>query len=253
MYENIIVKKNAGVGTITLDRPKSLNALNKKMYRELDSALTEMESDPNVRAILLTGSGERAFSAGADIKEAARLASNSDTPPPDPPKIDPNWHIASCTKPTIGAINGLAYGGAAVIASALDIRVGCERTSFRFLAASYGRINSTWSLPMQVGWPLAKELLFTARVIDAEEALKIGLLNRLVDSSEIMDEANKIANQIAANDPRMVQGMKEIMISNTGESWEHMFKNEMEAMSGTLKPTPVLEGFKDFLEKKEWK
>lgn len=253
MYENIIVKKNAGVGTITLDRPKVLNALNKKMYRELDSALTDMESDSNVRAILLTGSGDRAFSAGADIKEAARLASNSDTPAPDSPKIDPNWHIASCTKPTIGAINGLAYGGAAVIASALDIRVGCERTSFRFLAASYGRINSTWSLPMQVGWPLAKELLFTARVIDAEEALKIGLLNRLVDSSEIMDEANKIANQIAANDPRMVQGMKEIMISNTGESWERMFKNEMEAMSGTLKPTPVLEGFKDFLQKKEWK
>ena len=106
---------------------------------------------------------------------------------------------------------------------------------------------------MQVGWPLAKELLFTARVVDAEEALNIGLLNRLVDSREIMDEANKIAKQIAANDPRMVQGMKEIMISNIGESWNRMFEKEGEALSGRLKPTPVLEGFKDFLEKKEWK
>ena len=253
MYENIIIKKKDGVGTITFNRPKVLNALSKKMYIELDSALTDMESDSSVRVILLTGSGERAFSAGADIKEAARIASNSNMKIPDPPRIDPNWHIASCVKPTVGAINGLAYGGAAVIASALDIRIGCERTSFRFLAASYGRINSTWSLPMQVGWPLAKELLFTARVVDAEEALNIGLLNRLVDSREIMDEANKIAKQIAANDPRMVQGMKEIMISNIGESWNRMFEKEGEALSGRLKPTPVLEGFKDFLEKKEWK
>ena len=253
MYENIIVKKNSGVGTITLNRPNVLNALNKKMYSELDSALTEMELDSNIKVILLTGSGERAFSAGADIKEAARLASNLENPPSDPLKIDPNWHIASCIKPTVGAINGLAYGGAAVIASALDIRIGCERTSFKFLAASYGRINSTWSLPMQVGWPIAKELLFTARVIDAKESLNIGLLNRLVDSSELLEEANKIANQIASNDPRMVQGMKEIMITNVGESWNRMFEKEREAMTGTLEPTPILEGFKDFLEKKEWK
>lgn len=106
---------------------------------------------------------------------------------------------------------------------------------------------------MQVGWPIAKELLFTARVVDAKESLNIGLLNRLVDSSELLEEANKIANQIASNDPRMVQGMKEIMITNVGESWNRMFEKEREAMTGTLEPTPILEGFKDFLEKKEWK
>ena len=77
-------------------------------------------------------------------------------------------------------MNGLAYGGAAVLASSLDMRIGCEHASFRFLAAAYGRINSTWTLPNQVGWPIAKELLFSARVVEAEEAHRIGLLNHLV-------------------------------------------------------------------------
>ena len=77
-------------------------------------------------------------------------------------------------------MNGLAFGGAAVLASSLDMRIGCEHTKFRFLAAAYGRINSTWTLPNQVGWPIAKELLFSARVVEAEEAYRIGLLNHLV-------------------------------------------------------------------------
>ena len=249
-YENIIVEKDEGVGTITLDRPMVLNAISRDMYRELDAALTEMETDPDVMAIVFTGTGDRAFSAGADIKEAARLASEPDAAVQEPPRSEAGWHVASCVKPTIGAINGLAYGGAAVMASSFDIRVGCERTSFRFLATSYGRVNSTWSLPMQVGWPIAKELLFTARVVEADEAYRIGLLNRLVDSSELMSTAVEIGKQIAENDPRMVQGVKELMIGNVGEGWEQMYRNEGAAQAGKLKPTPVLEGFKDFLERK---
>ena len=81
-----------------------------------------------------------------------------------------SYDIGTCAKPTIGMMNGLAFGGAAVLASSLDMRVGCEDTRFRFLAAAYGRINSTWTLPNQVGWPIAKELLFTARIVEAEEA-----------------------------------------------------------------------------------
>ena len=77
-------------------------------------------------------------------------------------------------------MNGLAFGGAAVLASSLDMRIGCEDAKFRFLAAAYGRINSTWTLPNQVGWPIAKELLFSARVVEADEAWRIGLLNHLV-------------------------------------------------------------------------
>ena len=103
---------------------------------------------------------------------------------------------------------------------------------------------------MQVGWPVAKELLFTARVVEAEEAYRMGLLNRLVSSSELMRTAVEIGRQIAENDPRMVQGIKELLIGNVGDGWKRMHENEVEAQAGKLEPTPVLEGFRDFLERK---
>ena len=248
-YENILVEVSDGVGVITLDRPRVLNALNGALYEELDAALTSMEQDDDVRAIILTGSGKRAFSAGGDIHEMARQARDG-APTPARDRERHAWHIASCTKPTIGAINGLAYGGGAVMAASLDIRIGCENTSFRFLAVSYGRVNSTWNLPMQVGWPAAKELLFTARVVEAEEAYRIGLLNHLVPSERLMEKALETAALIASNDPRMVQGAKELMLKGVGSDWEEMHRNETETRAGKLAPTPVGVGFKDFLDRK---
>ena len=249
-YERITVEKSNGVGVITLDRPEVLNAMDQLLSRELDEAFGDMESDEDVRAVVLTGRGDRAFSAGADIHEIARLAEDPDAPPPDPRRRWYAWRIAACKKPTVGALNGLAYGGGAVLASSLDIRIGCERSRFRFLAASYGRVNSTWSLPMQVGWPVAKELLLTARVVEAEEAYRIGLLNHLVASDQLMPKAMEVAARIAENDPRMVQGIKELMIEDVGAGWERMFRAEMEAQDGRLQPTPALEGFSEFLDRK---
>jgi enoyl-CoA hydratase/carnithine racemase len=249
-YEHIIVEKSEGVGVITLNRPDVLNAMNQLLSQELETAVGDMESDPDVKAVVFTGKGDRAFSAGADIHEIARLAKDPEAPPPDPQRRWYAWHIATCKKPTIGALNGLAYGGGAVLASSFDIRVGCERSRFRFLAASYGRVNSTWSLPMQVGWPVAKELLLTARVVEAEEAHRIGLLNHLVASKDLIAKAREIAGQIASNDPRMVQGIKELLIKDVGADWQEMHDNELKAREGSLKPTPVLEGFKPFLDRK---
>lgn len=249
-YQYILVERDEGVGTITLNRPEVLNAMNRGLTREFDEALTELESDDEIGAIIVTGSGNRAFSAGGDIKEMAELAKGADLPPPDPKRERSGWHLAACTKPIIGAINGLAYGGGAVMASSFDIRVGCENTSFRFLAASYGRVNSTWSLPMQVGWPVAKELLFTARVVDAKEAHRMGMLNHLVAADYLMDKAIELARQIVSNDNRMVQGIKELMIQDVGEAWEQMYRNEIEAQAEKLAPTPIEEGFKEFLDRK---
>jgi enoyl-CoA hydratase/carnithine racemase len=251
-YQNIIVERDVGVGTISLNRPEVLNALNRELLRELDTAVEELESDSRIGAIIFTGKGDRAFSAGGDIREMARLAedASSDPPSPDPEKARYVWHIAACAKPTIGAINGLAYGGGAVMASSFDIRVGCENTSFRFLAASYGRVNSTWSLPLQVGWPMAKELLFTARVVEAREAYRIGLLSHLVAADQLMLKAMELGRQIASNDPRMVQGIKELMVRDVGASWEQMYRNELDAQEGKLAPTPVADGFKEFLARK---
>ena len=247
-YEDIVVTKDEGVGVIRLNRPKVLNALSKRLYREVDAAISDMEADADVKAVIFTGTGERAFSAGADIHEQVRDAENP--PPPDPNRAEYAWHVATCAKPTIGALNGLSYGGGAVMASSFDIRVGCERSRFRFLAASYGRVNSTWSLPMQVGWPKAKELLFSARVVEAEEAYRIGLLNHLVSASELMPKAMELAKLIAANDTRMVQGIKELMVDDVGEGWRWMHDNEAQAQRGKLSPTPVEEGFAEFIERK---
>jgi enoyl-CoA hydratase/carnithine racemase len=128
--------------------------------------------------------------------------------------------------------------------------VGCEKSKFRFLAAAYGRVNSTWSLPMQVGWPKAKELLLTARVVEADEALQIGLLNHVVHSSELMSKARELAGMIVENDSRMVQGIKHLLIQDVGVSWRDTYEKELEAQSSTLEPTPVLEGFKPFIDRK---
>ena len=242
--------REGAVATITLNRPEVLNALNQDLYRELDEAVTQIEAEEAIRVIIFTGAGERAFSAGADIHELADKARRSAPLPRARDLMQRAWHIGACAKPTIGALNGLAYGGGAVMASSFDIRVGCDRTSFKFLAASYGRVNSTWSLPMQVGWPVAKELLFTGRVVEAEEARGIGLLNYLVPSGELMAKAGELASQIAANDPRMVQGIKRLLIQDVGSPWEQMYENELDALRGPLRPTPVLEGFKDFLDRK---
>ena len=249
-YENIVVERDEGVGVVTLNRPKVLNALSRALSRELDEAITELEADTKIGAIVFTGAGEKAFSAGADIHEMARLAEGADQPPDDPGRAGYAWHIATCSKPTLGAINGLAYGGGAVMAASMDMRVGCEDTSFRFLAASYGRVNSTWNLPQQIGWPMAKELLFTARIVQAREAHRMGLLNHLVAKDHLMGKAMELAKQIAANDPRMVAGIKQLVLSDLGANWEEMYRAEMEAQRGELSPTPIAEGFKDFLDRK---
>ena len=249
-YEFVGLERASGIATIVLNRPEVLNALNRQMYSELDEAITVCEADASVSVIIITGAGERAVSAGADIHEMARIARESDGTADDPDRGRRMWHLATCNKPTICAINGLAYGGGAVVASSLDIRIGSENTSFKFLAASYGRVNSTWNLPMQVGWPVAKELLFTARVVEAREANQIGLLNYVEAPDKLMPKTIEIARQIADNDPRMVQGIKQLMINNVGTHWRDMHANEYIAVSENLAPPPIAEGFSEFLEKK---
>src|SRR6202045_1884375 len=162
-YEHILVDTEDGVGILTLNRPDKLNAMNRKLAGELREAGKQMDAHDAIGGIVITGAGTRPFSAGGDIheqREDDRRYSQEELDVHRPPRRG-NYEIAASAKPTIGMINGLAYGGAAVLASSLDMRVGCEDSRFRFLAAAYGRINSTWTLPNQVGWPIAKELLFS--------------------------------------------------------------------------------------------
>src|SRR3954463_2975584 len=248
-YEYILSERLDGVALITLNRPEKLNALSFPLMEELDRALTGYEQDDDIKAVILTGAGERAFSAGADIHEMAGLSSEelarrSDT------RGRISWHIASYTKPLIGAINGLAYGGAALLSSSLDLRIGCERTQFRFLAASYGRVNSTWSLPTLVGMPKAKELLFTGRAVAVEEAERIGLLNQVVPSAKLIESAVEMGQMVAKNDARMVQGIKRLLHEGMGMDWQGRYDLEDEARATWLSAGHPRDGFKDFLARK---
>jgi enoyl-CoA hydratase/carnithine racemase len=249
-HESIVSERRDGVALITLNRPDKLNALSYGLMRELDDELTRLEEDDAVRAVVLTGAGDKAFSAGADIHEMADLAP-AQLAERQAFRNRATWHIATLTKPLIGAINGLAYGGAALLASTLDLRIGCERTKFRFLAASYGRVNSTWSLPLLVGLPKAKELLYTGRDVLADEAERIGLLNAVVPASRVRDAALEMAASIAKNDPRMVQGIKRLLHEDVGMPWRERYDNEEDARATWLTSAPVREGFRDFLARKE--
>ena len=248
-YQFVIAETLDGVGLVTLNRPEKLNALSFELMRELDDALSSFEEDDGVKAVILTGAGERAFSAGADIHEMADL-SPGELAQRQARRGEISWHIADYPKPLIGAINGLAYGGAALLSSSLDLRIGCERTQFRFLAASYGRVNSTWSLPLLVGWPKAKELLYTGRVVGAEEAERIGLLNMVVPAARLRDSAIELAQSIAKNDARMVQGIKRLLHQGAGLSWQERYDLEDEARATWLQAGHPRDGFKDFLARK---
>jgi len=248
-YEFILTERFDAVVVITLNRPDKLNALSFPLVRELDDALTECEANDEIKAVILTGAGEKAFSAGADIHEMAGLSSEELATRAEM-RGRATWHIATFAKPLIGAINGLAYGGAALLSSTLDLRIGCERSAFRFLAASYGRVNSSWSLPPLVGLPKAKELLYTGRVVSCDEAERIGLLNQVVPAASLLDTCIEIGQMIAKNDARMVQGLKRLLHDQIGMGWRERYDNEEEARATWLAAGHPREGFKEFLTRK---
>src|SRR5262245_50410639 len=193
-YQNILAERDDRVAIVTLNRPEKLNAMNYELAAELDEELTKVENDEQLRCVVLTGAGPRAFSAGGDIMQMVKLTPEEMAARSDK-RREMNWHLATFTKPIIGAINGLAYGAGAQLTSMLDIRSGRENTEIQFRAAKYGRANSTWSLPLVVGLPKAKELLYTGRPIKAEEAERIGLLNQVVPSSQLLATAIAMAKQ----------------------------------------------------------
>jgi len=250
-YETILIDTEDGVGIITLNRPEKLNAMNRMLGNELHGAVTAMVADPSIGCIVITGAGERAFSAGGDIQEQIDDDRRySDAEQAAMREGRPSFDIGACAKPTIGMMNGLTYGGAAVLASSLDMRIGCEGTRFRFLAAAYGRINSTWTLPNQVGWPMAKELLFSARVVEAEEAYRIGLLNHLVPRGQLRTKTMELARMIAANHRGAVMGVKALLLKQLGEGLEQQYNDEVDYTTNVMKGAKAKDAFPEFIARK---
>jgi enoyl-CoA hydratase len=250
-YEHILVEREDGVGIVTLNRPESLNAINRKLGAELLDAVKTLDADDAIGCLIITGAGDKAFSAGGDIKEQVeddkRYTREELDRIGNPRRF---LEIAVCAKPTIGMMNGLAYGGAAVLATSLDIRVGCESSRFRFLAAAYGRINATWSLGSQIGWPQAKELLFTARIVAAEEAYRIGLLNHLVPKLQLRTKTMEIAKMIANNHRGAVKGVKALLLEQQGENLAARWAAEYRYGTEVMRGAQAKDAFPEFLARK---
>ena len=253
MYEHILVEKTAGVAILTMNRPEQLNAMNHRLSTELHDAVLQMNADDEVGCIVITGAGTRAFSAGGDIheqRENDRKYSQAELDERNAVRLRGSYEISASAKPTIGMMNGLAYGGAGVLATSLDMRVGCEHASFRFLAVAYGRINTTWTLPNQVGWPIAKELLFSGRIVEAEEAHRIGLLNHLVPCAQLRDKTLELGTMIAKNRRESVMGIKALMLEHMGCTLEEQWQNEVDYTHSVFRGAKADQAFPEFIARK---
>jgi enoyl-CoA hydratase len=251
-YETILTEVEDGVGIITLNRPERLNAMNHNLNHEMQDCMRKFDADREIGCVVITGAGERAFSAGGDIREQVSDESK-DQEEVAKAKYKTRrgaYEISAADTPTIAMVNGLAHGGAAVLATMVDMRIGCERSEFRFLAAAYRRINATWTLPNQVGWPMAKELLFTARIVGAEEAYRIGLLNHLVPSEKLREKTMEIAKMIAGNHYDAVVGCKRLLLRNMTADLDQQWTNEQEYAKNEMTNALATEAFPEFLARK---
>jgi enoyl-CoA hydratase/carnithine racemase len=204
----VLVERRGHVGLVTMNRPEKLNALNTALVTQLEQALRDLDADDDIGAIVVTGAGERAFSAGGDMNE--QIASlDSDTRAVA--RVSASSIVREVRKPTIAAIRGYCFGGGALMAIEFDIRIASDDARFKFHGASYGRAPGGAVLPRIVGDAKAKELLFSGDEVSAAEALRIGLANQLVPSADVVDVAVGLATRIAANSPVAVRALKEII------------------------------------------
>jgi len=204
-----------GVGTITLDRPDALNAATFEMEEELLHVLASADADPDVRALVLTGSG-RAFCAGDDVKKAwgdprmeATLAELAGPEPPITPSVAA---MLALDTPVIAAVNGVALGIGMDFALLCDVRVASEHAKFGQLFVKMGLsadVTGYWLLPQLVGRSVAAELLLSGDIIDAATAARLGLVSRVVPADELLVEAHALAARVAANPPQAVRAAKE--------------------------------------------
>ncbi len=195
MAELASITRDGHVATVRFLRPEKHNAFNRELAAAVAGLLDDAEKDAGVHCVVLVGSGS-AFSAGADMTEAVTGIDNSGRSDGMASTI---MRVARFPKPVVGCINGNAYGGGALLAITCDIRIAAETAAFRFPGAAYGLVVGGSQLPRIVGTPKAKELLYTGRVVGADEALSIGLVNAVVAAEGVEMAAMAMAQQIAGN------------------------------------------------------
>jgi enoyl-CoA hydratase len=227
----ILVARHGPVALVTINRPEAMNALNKALRAELAEAFAALDADPEVRAVVLTGAGERAFTAGLDLKELGQDAAAMDAATSAAPEKNPVKAIERCRKPVIGAINGVAITGGFEVALACDILIASENARFADTHARVG-IMPGWGLSQKlsrlVGMSRAKELSFSGNFLDAATAERWGLVNRVVAPDALIPAALKLAQEIASAPAEGVMTYKRIIDEGYALPFGEGLKREIE-------------------------
>ena len=263
--DELLIDQKDRVLVITLNRPERLNAISRDMLNELSAKVVEADKDPDIRCIVLTGSG-KGFCAGLDLidtsgrieddkatkeqgkaanRTARRLFDHREAP------INVMWH---CDTPIICAINGAAAGYGMDLTLLCDMRVMSETAKLAAVTAKRNVVpesGGTWLLPRLVGWAKAAELYYRARTIDAEESLKLGLVNEVVPADSLMDTAMTWAQEVADNAPMAVQTTKRMMRMGLEESYDTAVDHLMVHLNGLFQSEDFAEGLSAFLEKRK--
>ncbi len=252
-YENILLNVEDGIATIMFNRPKALNALNSALLEELSHALDRIAGDEEIRVLVLTGAGDKAFVAGADIKELALLTPLQAKMVAQRGQAVVN-KIAALPIAAIAAVNGYALGGGTEIALGCDFIYASETASMGLPETTLGLIpgyGGTQRLPRLIGANQARELIYTGKIIPAGQALAIGLVNQVVAPEELMDAVMKTARFIAARGRVSLRAAKEAINNGLNVDLSTGLKIEQDGFATCLISEDAKEGTSAFIEKRK--
>lgn len=251
-YQNLLFEKEGTIGLLTINRPKVLNALNRETMTEISQVVGKIATDPEVAVLIITGAGEKSFVAGADISEMRTLSALEGRAWSKFSQATFNA-IENLPQPVIAAVNGYALGGGCELAMSCDIRIASEKAKFgqpEVLLGVVAAFAGTQRLPRLVGKGRAKELLFTGDQIDAAEAYRIGLVNKVVPAGELLMAAKALAEKIISRGPVAVQLCKAAVNEGLDMDLESGQAYEAEVFGLCFATADQKEGMNAFVEKR---
>lgn len=253
MSKTVLLEVKNRIGYITINRPEALNALSSQVLADLNEVLDQVENSEDIRVVIVTGSGEKAFVAGADIKEMDLMspiqafeymtfANNTFT------------RLSDLRQPTIAVLNGYALGGGMELALSTDIRIGYEKTVVGFPEVGLGIIPGfagTQRMSRLIGTSRTKELIFTARTVKGQEAYELGILNKLVSVEELLSSAEELAAAMIKNAPLAVEKAKHVIQVGSELPLKNAIRLETEAEALLFSTEDKVEGMRAFVEKRK--
>ena len=252
-YKAILFSTENNVATITINQPKSMNALTAEILTEIGEAIDVVAVDETIQVLVITGSGEKAFVAGANIKGFVEMDKDAGT---EFSKLgnDVFYKLSTLRQPTIAAVNGYALGGGTELALACDIRIASENAVFGQPEVGLGippGFGGTQRLPRLINPAIAKELIFTGRNVRSDEAKEIGLVNKVVPQADLMDEVLKLAEQIMKNAPLAVEKSKQLINEGLNMTLEEGLRQESDGFGSLFATEDQKIGANAFINKEK--